>query len=428
MNLESLSTHQLEHIAELGDPFEASWRAGRRPRLEDVLTGVDAPERPALLGVLLAQEWEVRLRLGESPTIQEYRDRFPVHDEAIFDAVQSLILAHDNPVWAVGDATMGRPSECQDREPPCAGSPLTNSSIGRFRILEHHAQGGLGEIFVAHDGELDRDVALKQIRPESSDDPECRSRFVREAMVTGRLEHPGIVPVYGLGRDAGGRPFYAMRYVKGDTLAEVIRKFHQTAKAGRKPIWRGLEFRKLLARFLDVCHVMDYANSRGVLHRDLKPSNIMVGPFGETLVLDWGLAKELNRQGPERGSHPIPRQASPELPSSATMPGSAFGTPRFMSPEQAAGQLDRIGPASDEYSLGATLYCLLTGRPPFPDEDLEVTLEKVQRGDFRPPKALDQTIPRPLEAICLKAMALEPAGRYRIRPRAGGRPRTLAGR
>ena len=158
---------------------------------------------------------------------------------------------------------------------------------------------------------------------------------------------------------------------------------------------------------------MDYANSRGVLHRDLKPSNIMVGPFGETLVLDWGLAKELNRQGPERGSHPIPRQASPELPSSATMPGSAFGTPRFMSPEQAAGQLDRIGPASDEYSLGATLYCLLTGRPPFPDEDLEVTLEKVQRGGISVrPKRLDQTIPRPLEAICLKAMALEPARRY----------------
>ena len=123
MNLESLSTHQLEHIAELGDPFEASWRAGRRPRLKDILTGVNAPERPALLGVLLAQEWEVRLRLGESPTIQEYRDRFPVHDEAIFDAVQSLILAHDNPVWAVGDGRWGAHRSASIASRPAAGLP-----------------------------------------------------------------------------------------------------------------------------------------------------------------------------------------------------------------------------------------------------------------------------------------------------------------
>jgi serine/threonine-protein kinase len=414
LNLESLSTLELQRIADLGDPFEAAWRAGWRPRIEAVLSGALESERSPLLGVLLAQEWEIRVELGEAPTIQEYRARFPGQDEVIFNAINALIVPGDGLERAVGDATLPLPSGCADRaSAPVWASPLGKiSSTGRFRIHRPHAQGGLGEIFVAHDGELDRDVAVKQILPGSADDPESRSRFVREAMVTGRLEHPGIVPVYGLGRDAAGRPFYAMRYVKGDTLAEVIRRFHEGAKAGGKPAWRRAEFRELLGRFLDVCNVIDYAHSRGVIHRDVKPRNIMLGPFGETLVLDWGLAKELMQPGEQPDSEPGASLSSPGPLFAGTIPGMAVGTPEFMSPEQAAGQPGRVGPANDVYSLGATFYCLLTDRPPFRDPDPNLTLEKVRRGAFPLPRAIDPTIPRPLEAICRKAMALEPAARY----------------
>ncbi len=414
VSLESLSTLQLPRIAEVGDPFEAAWRTGRRPRIEEVLAGVAAPERSPLLGLLLALEWEIRLGLGEAPTIQEYRARFPGQDEVIFDAINALILDRDGSDPAGGDARLLRPSGCLDRasSSTCVSPLGMTSSSGRYWILRPHARGGLGEIFVAHDGELARDVALKQIRPESADEPESRSRFVREAMVTGRLEHPGIVPVYGLGRDPAGRPFYAMRYVKGDTLAEVIRRFHEGARAEGKPAWRGVEFRKLLGRFLDVCNVIDYAHSKGVIHRDLKPRNIMVGPFGETLVLDWGLAKELMQPGGQPDSELGLLLSSPDPQFAGTIPGMAVGTPQFMSPEQAAGQPGRVGPASDVYNLGATFYCLLTGRPPFRDPDPNLTLEQVRRGAFPLPRVIDPTIPRPLEAISRKAMALEPQARY----------------
>ncbi|HKI18210.1 MAG TPA: protein kinase, partial [Isosphaeraceae bacterium] len=245
-----------------------------------------------------------------------------------------------------------------------------------------------------------------------ADDPSSRQRFLLEAEVTGRLEHPGIVPVYGLGHDAAGRPFYAMRYVRGDTLAEVIQHFHEGAGTGPKKDWRGVAFRKLLGQILDVCNVIAYAHSKGVIHRDLKPRNIMVGPFGETLVLDWGLAKQLSQPDGPLDSVPGPWLFQPGLGFARTSRGSAVGTPEFMSPEQAAGASCQVGPASDVYSLGATLYCLLTGRSPFRNADLDATMEQVRRGTFTVPRAIDPTIPRPLEAIVLKAMALDPPKRY----------------
>ena len=197
---------------------------------------------------------------------------------------------------------------------------LASSQTMRFRILRPHAEGGLGRVFVAYDNELSREVALKEIKPERSDDPESRGRFIREAEVTGSLEHPGIVPVYGLGAYPDGRPFYAMRFVRGKSLKEAIAKFHhrfgrgRAASAGKQPAGgsaagsleptdssfpgrnltptdENLELRKLLQRLIAVCEAIDYAHSRGVLHRDLKPGNVMLGKYGETLVVDWGLAK-----------------------------------------------------------------------------------------------------------------------------------------
>jgi eukaryotic-like serine/threonine-protein kinase len=279
----------------------------------------------------------------------------------------------------------------------------------RFRILRPHAKGGLGAVFVALDAELHREVALKQILDSHADDPDSQTRFVLEAEITGGLEHPGIVPVYGLGTYDGGRPYYAMRFIQGDSLKETIERFHTDESLKQGPGRGSLELRKLLGRFLDVCNAIGYAHSRGVLHRDIKPANVIVGNHGETLVVDWGLAKIIGRSEPsalERSLRP-----SVNIGSADTLPGSALGTPAYMSPEQAGGQLERLGPRSDVYSLGATLYCLLTGRPPFAGDAGQV-LRAAQKGEFPPPRHLDPAIDKALEVVCLKAMALQPEDRY----------------
>ncbi|MCI0462498.1 MAG: SUMF1/EgtB/PvdO family nonheme iron enzyme [Gemmataceae bacterium] len=295
-------------------------------------------------------------------------------------------------------------------------APGTVPPQARFLILRPHARGGLGEVFVARDEELKREVALKEIQQRHADSPESRVRFLLEAEVTGSLEHPGIVPVYGLGAYADGRPFYAMRFIKGDSLKDAIAAFHAAEQNGRPDSERSLALRQLLGRFVAVCQAIAYAHSRGVLHRDLKPGNIMLGKYGETLVVDWGLAKVLGQADVEATEGAVGSSGD----SSLTQTGRALGTPAFMSPEQARGNLSKLGPASDVYSLGATLYCLLTGQAPFLESDAGVVLGKVQRGDFPPPRRVNPRVPAALEAVCLKAMALAPEDRYPS-------PRDLAG-
>jgi serine/threonine-protein kinase len=291
-----------------------------------------------------------------------------------------------------------------------AGTP-TSSGL-RFRVLRPHARGGLGEVFVARDQELHREVALKEIQAPHAHDRQSRARFLLEAELTGGLEHPGVVPVYGLGAYPDGRPFYAMRLIKGDSLKDAIKRFHAADGPGRDPGERRLALRGLLGRFVAVCNAVAYAHSRGVLHRDLKPSNVMLGPYGETLVVDWGLAKVVGRPaGSDGASEGTLRPPSAEG-STPTQVGAAVGTPSYMSPEQAAGKVEELGPASDVYSLGATLYCLLTGRAPFEGKDTGEVLRQVQAGDFPPPRQLKRGVPAALEAVCLKAMALKPADRY----------------
>jgi serine/threonine-protein kinase len=371
--------------------------------------GVITCERRALLDALvtehLKQHGDARNRLAAAVstvrTVQ--KDLLHVADRDVQESLASM-TTHISPMRAT--------------------NPTRLAADGvRYRRLRLHARGGLGEVFVAEDTELHREVALKEIQPHRADDDGSRHRFVLEAEITGNLEHPGIVPVYGLGVYPDGRPFYAMRLVQGESLKEAIERFHAPRPGAQRlqPLgssdFHEFPFRQLLSRFVDACNAVAYAHSRGVLHRDIKPANVMLGKFGETLVVDWGLAKA--GVGPSSGTD-IAREVTtdPALhPASGsevagTQMGATLGTPSFMSPEQAAGRIEELGPASDIWSLGATLYVVLTGQPPFGDALPGEILARVQTGKYVPPRELKREIPSALDAICRKAMALRPADRY----------------
>ncbi len=298
----------------------------------------------------------------------------------------------------------------KSREEPVPGTTPIKAAPPRFHILRSYARGGLGEVFLAIDPELKRQVALKVLQAYHAHDPVSQARFLLEAEVTGRLEHPGIVPVYGLGRDSAGQPYYVMRFIEGETLKSAIARFHGPDGGRQNTLDREVSFRRLLQSLVAACYAVAYAHSRGVVHRDLKPENIMLGPFGETLVVDWGIAKTIEGWASGEGgeSQTSPTAGDPSL----TVPGATVGTPRYMSPEQASGKLDLVGVASDVYGLGATLYCLLVGHAPFPDGDLTEVLDRVRRGIFPAPRRLRREIDLALESICLKAMALQPEGRF----------------
>ncbi|MEQ1826952.1 MAG: serine/threonine-protein kinase [Pirellula sp.] len=285
------------------------------------------------------------------------------------------------------------------------------SASDRFRILRPHAQGGLGQISIAEDRELRREVALKEIKPAFVKNAESRARFIVEAEVTGRLEHPCIVPVYSLGATKSGAPFYVMRFIRGDSLKDAIAQLYTSNQEMGVEAFR-LRVRHLVRRLVDVCNAIQYAHSRGVLHRDLKPGNIMLGKYGETLVVDWGLARIGIKHEKRIADDEVTIVPTLGDGSTETRMGSVVGSIAYMSPEQASGKLDLLGPASDVYSLGATLYCILTGHPPLDSASPDELIKKVQIGDFPGPREVNPRVPRPLEAICLKALSKDIQNRY----------------
>src|SRR5262245_42358102 len=221
---------------------------------------------------------------------------------------------------------------------PLPGAPAGPAAgVMRYRSVRLHARGGLGKVHVSLADQPSRPTAVKPIQKPRAADPESRRRFLQEAEITARLEHPGVVPIYGLVRDGSGQPCYAMRLIQGETLQEALNRLHAGDRAGRDPGERRLAMRDLLGRFVAVCNTVAYAHSRGVLHRDLKPANIMLGAYGQTLIVDWGLAKAVGggAAGPTAGAEAVAGSGGDDH----TRTGQALGTPAFMSPEQARGDL-----------------------------------------------------------------------------------------
>jgi eukaryotic-like serine/threonine-protein kinase len=299
--------------------------------------------------------------------------------------------------------------------PPAAGYVLltttapTKQQRSRYSLTRIQGEGGLGRVWVAVDEDLNREVALKEIRAEKADHPTAWRRLLKEAQVTGQLEHPNIVPVYELARGAeNDQPFYTMRLVRGQTLRAAIADYHQRRRQGQED---PLDRPNLLNAFVSICQAIGYAHSRGVLHRDLKPDNVVLGDYGVVMVLDWGLARLIDQPAEAAEAERKPA-LSPEAQTEATQAGSQLGTPAYMAPEQAEGRSDLIDTRTDIYGLGTILYEILTGRAPHDGPDTASVYQKIIHGATPRARAAEPTAPQPLDAVCARAMAHSRRERY----------------
>ena len=291
---------------------------------------------------------------------------------------------------------------------------IRNFSVdNRFRIVNLHAEGGLGIVSVALDQQIGRDVALKQIKVQFADNAIHRFKFIQEAEITGQLEHPGIVPIYALGKDSNGRPYYAMKFIHGESMRDAIKSFHEQL-ATNSVEFDGPELRQLLRRFIDVCNAVEYAHDKGVLHRDLKPQNIMLGKHGETLVVDWGLAKRFDQAGSlSTPSSKDVGESTVHSGDNKTLVGTFLGTPAYAPPEQLKGELEKLSVRSDVYSLGVVLFELLANTIPISGlKNLTEAVEAIESGEISSPKKIKGQVPEGLDFICRQALLADPEKRF----------------
>ncbi|MGI9519287.1 MAG: protein kinase domain-containing protein [Pirellulaceae bacterium] len=340
-------------------------------------------ERGVLLR-LVQQEYLLRHQFGDRPGTHEYQQRFPavITDN---EAIETLVRQQGH-----GDT---------------ASALRSGQSLDRYRLLNVHGRGAFGNVWRAEDERLSRTIAVKELNSRLATTRELRFRFEREAKIAARLEHPGIVPVYDVGSLEGEHPYYTMKLVRGKTLADEIARCHALEDGPE----RNVQKQKLLSSFVSVCHTMEYAHARGVVHRDLKPQNIVVGEFGETILLDWGLAKG---PGNDTDAEPADEGSIGSDDVFSTQAGQIKGTPAYMSPEQARGDVGAIDEQSDVYGLGAILHQVLTGQLPVGGDTAEQVLENVRSGKITRPRTIDGEISRSLESICLAALSTDKSDRY----------------
>jgi tetratricopeptide (TPR) repeat protein/tRNA A-37 threonylcarbamoyl transferase component Bud32 len=392
------------------DQFEAAWKATAPgdpgPRVEDYLAGTPDAGQAILLRDLVLLDVDYRRLRGESLTASEYDARFPgVSDRFLAGALAAP--PRDRPA---AKPPAQKPAEEADGDCKGVATVLTppfqpQIRSNRYVIRKYHAHGGIGEIWLAEDAEIGRQVALKRLRKRREDQ---QDRFLVEAQITGQLEHPGIVPVHDLGVDEGGRAFYVMSFIHGQTLKAAIEEHHAGGPASAEQ--GAVQFSRLLEVFVKVCQAVAYAHHRGVVHRDLKPDNVMLGPFGEAVVLDWGMAKV--RGAPEPNAAVPPVRPTYGSGSSETQAGAVMGSPPYMAPEVADGRAADADERTDVYLLGATLYHVLTGQAPRQGRSQQEIVELARTVPPPPPRRLRPDLPRALEAICLKAMAHRTQDRY----------------
>jgi tetratricopeptide (TPR) repeat protein len=389
--------------------FEDALLRGERPPLEDYVSGISGADRTTLLAELVHVELECRLKAGEPARVEEYLVRFPELGA--------------NPAGVIGLARaefrLRRRTECEltpdeyvrrfpqfaaDVTPAlddttadaASGAVATSPRIDGYELGREVGRGGMGVVYLARDTALGRDVAVKVLRDS---DPAASARFVAEACITGRLQHPGIPPVHAVGTLSDDRPFLAMKLIRGRTLAELIRD--------------GEDRSRLVTAFEQVCQAVGFAHSQEVIHRDLKPANVMVGTFGEVQVMDWGLARETATRSQESGdTNDTPRVAATRSGASEqTQPGTVMGTPAFMAPEQARGET--VDCRADVFGLGAMLCSILTGKPPYTGTDVRSVHARAIAADLAEALArLDECgAEAELVALAKRCLSAEPAAR-----------------
>lgn len=345
------------------------------PMLESYLIEFPELNEKGVLPRLIGEEFRVRKRFDVAPQVDEYERRFPGIE--LSDTLHKGELELD---------TWGEESD----------EPTEFNLTGRYESLREYARGGMGVVYQARDSQIGRDVAIKHLQSRYSTDSSAFTRFINEAKLAGRLEHPGVVPVYDMGESESGTPYYSMKLVEGKTYESLIAEVHQ----GSVPA----KLRELLSVLISVSRTIAYAHDRQVIHRDLKPANIIVGNYGDNIVLDWGLAKELD--APEDAKESLCAEPALEL----TQVGTVMGTPAYMAPEQAKGDLASINQLTDIYALGAILFHAITGQPPITSRE---EFQQLSQGRLRVnARNVKSNVPEPLSAICQKAMALTPARRY----------------
>jgi tRNA A-37 threonylcarbamoyl transferase component Bud32 len=356
-----------DEIDVLCDRFEAEWKAGGRPEIKKYVAGAPTPARPGLVRELLKLDIDYRRKCGETPMPDEYKSGLSEYAGLI-----DVLLAETAPYTL-------RPTKL------AIGNGI-EALADRYQIEGRIDGGGMGEVYRARQLHLDKLVALKLIRPEYLPSDAARERFRTEARALAKLDHPHIVRVFD-GGESGGQPYLAMELVEGGTLA-------QAAARGQWAVDGSIAARRVAGIVETLARAVDYAHQRGVVHRDLKPANVLLTADGTPKIADLGLARLLDSGLVQ------------------TQPGHPLGTYAYMAPEQANGQTDTLGPATDIYGLGGILYHLLTGRAPHPGSTREEVLDRAKSGKVTPPSQLNPCVPAALERICLEALAPGACERY----------------